>query len=111
MAIVSMLSAILGNMNRLPNNQPYKRHKERWKRYEKPEPGHRIQVDMKFLEEIPGSRKRYYQYTAIDDCTRLRVLRIYQRCNQRTSPPSIDYVFSRLPFRAEVIQTDNGAEF
>jgi len=95
------------NMNRLPYNQRYKKHKERWKRYEKPEPGHRIQVDVKFLEKIPGRRTRYHQYTAIDDCTRLRVLRIYERCNQRTSIQFIDYVLSRLPFRAEVIQTDN----
>ncbi len=95
------------NMNCLPYNQRYKKHKERWKRYEKPEPGHRIQVDVKFLEKIPGTRKRYHQYTAIDDCTRLRVLRIYDRCNQNTSIRFIDYVLSRLPFRAEVIQTDN----
>jgi transposase InsO family protein len=99
------------NMNCLPYNQRYKKHKERWKRYEKPEPGHRIQVDVKFLEKIPDTKKRYHQYTAIDDCTRLRVLRIYERCNQRTSIQFIDYVLSRLPFRAEVIQTDNGAEF
>ena len=44
------------NMNRLPYNQRYKKHKERWKRYEKPEPGHRIQVDVKFLEKITGWR-------------------------------------------------------
>ncbi len=99
------------NMNCLPYNQRYKRHKERWKRYEKPEPGHRIQVDVKFLERIPGTRRRYYQYTAIDDCTRLRVLKIYERCNQRSSIQFIDYVLSRLPFQAEVIQTDNGSEF
>ena len=99
------------NMNCLPYNQRYKKHKERWKRYEKPEPGHRIQVDVKFLEKIPGNRKRYHQYTAIDDCTRLRVLRIYEKCNQRISMQFIDYVLSRLPFRTEVIQTNNGAEF
>ncbi|MBA7533840.1 IS481 family transposase ISRhba4 [subsurface metagenome] len=99
------------NMNCLPYNQRYKRHKERWKRYEKPEPGHRIQVDVKFLEKIPGTRRRYYQYTAIDDCTRLRVLKIYERCNQRSSIQFVDYVLSRLPFQAEVIQTDNGSEF
>src|SRR5947208_7925522 len=28
------------------------------KRYEKPQPGHRVQVDVKFLERIAGSRKR-----------------------------------------------------
>jgi len=98
-------------MSRLPVNQRYKRHQERWKRYEKPMPGHRIQVDVKFLERIPDTRKRYYQYTAIDDCTRLRVLKIYEKNNQRTSIQFIDYALAKLPFRTEVIQTDNGAEF
>jgi len=94
------------NMNRLPQYQRYKRHEERWKRYEKPEPSHRIQVDVKFLERIPGTRRRHYQYTAIDDCTRLRVLKIYDKCNQKTSIQFIDYVLSRFPFHAEVIQMD-----
>jgi transposase InsO family protein len=98
-------------MNRLPSNQRYKRHLERWKRYEKPQPGHRIQVDVKFLEKIPGARKRYYQYTAIDDCTRLRVMKINESLNQRTSIQFIDYTLSRIPFWTEVIQTDNGSEF
>jgi len=99
------------NMNRLPYNQRYKSHETRWRRYEKPEPGHRIQVDVKFLERIPDTRKRYYQFTAIDDCTRFRVLRIYEENDQKTAIQFIDYVLSRLPFRTEVIQTDNGAEF
>lgn len=99
------------NINRLPYNMGYKRHKDRWKRYEKPQPGHRLQVDVKFLEKIPNTRKRYYQYTAVDDCTRLRVLKIYERASQKNSIQFIDYVLSRLPFRTEVIQTDNGSEF
>ena len=98
-------------MNRLPYNQRYKSHETRWRRYEKSRSGHRIQVDVKFLERIPDTRKRYYQFTAIDDCTRLRVLRIYEKNNQKTAVQFIDYVLSRLPFRTEVIQTDNGAEF
>ncbi len=98
-------------LNRLPYNQGYKRHVERWKRYEKPQPGHRIQIDVKFLEKIPDTRKRYYQFTAIDDYTRLRVLRIYEKNNQKTAIQFVDYVLSRLPFRAEVIQTDDGSEF
>ncbi len=99
------------HLNRLPQNQRYKRHETRWRRYEKPEPGHRIQVDVKFLERIKGPAKRYYQHTAIDDCTRLRVMKIYETINQKTSIQFIDYVLSRLPFRGQVIQTDNGAEF
>ncbi len=99
------------NMNLLPTSQRYKKHKDRWIRYEKPQPGHRIQIDVKFLDIIQGKRERFYQYTAIDDCTRLRVLKIYERNNQLSAIQFIDYVLSRLPFHAEVIQTDNGSEF
>ena len=53
--------------------------RDRWKRYEKPLPGHRVQIDVKFIAPLPGSRRKYYQYTAIDDCTRIRVLRAYDR--------------------------------
>jgi len=98
-------------MNRLPANQKYRRHAHRWTRYEKAQPGHRLQVDVKFLERIPGTRRRFYQFTAIDDCTRIRVLKVYDACNQRTAIAFIEDVLRRLPFRVHVIQTDNGAEF
>jgi hypothetical protein len=66
-----------------------------------------LQVDVKFLERIPGTQKRFYQFTAIDDCTRIRVLKI-DACNQGTAIRFIDEVLRRLPFRVLVIQTDNG---
>ena len=99
------------DMSRLPASQRYRRHRDRWKRYEKPLPGHRVQIDVKFLAPLPGSRKKHYQFTAIDDCTRIRVLRAYDRCNQTTAIRFLDEVMARLPFRVETIQTDNGAEF
>ena len=98
-------------MGRLPANQKHRPHKQRWKRYEKPQPGHRLQVDVKFLERIPGTRRRLYQFTAIDDCTRIRVLKLYDQCNQSAAVSFIDEVRRRLPFRVHVVQTDNGAEF
>jgi hypothetical protein len=63
---------------------------------------------VKFLERIPGTRTRLYQFTAIDDCTRIRVLKVYDACNQRTAIQFINDVRRRLPFRIRVIQTDNG---
>src|SRR5919106_5289111 len=100
------------DMNRLPSSQSYRRHVDRWKRYEKAQPGHRIQIDVKFIAPLKGSRRGcYYQFTAIDDCTRLRVLRLYDRLNQKIAIQFLDYALERLPFRVEVIQTDNGAEF
>lgn len=99
------------DLNRLPASQRHKSHQKRWKRYEKPQPGHQVQVDVKFITPIGAAGKKYYQFTAIDDCTRLRVLRIYPRCNQNTAIQFLDYLLAKLPFRVEKIQTDNGAEF
>ena len=48
---------------------------QRWKRYEKPLPGLQVHIDVKFVTPL-SSKERYYQYTAIDDRTRLRVLRL-----------------------------------
>jgi transposase InsO family protein len=109
----SSVHRILGRhaMNRLPANQKYRAHKQRWARYEKAQPGHRLQMDVKFLERIPDTKKRLYQFTAIDDCTRIRVLKVYDACNQRTAMQFTNDVLRRLPFRVHVIQTDNGAEF
>jgi transposase-like protein len=96
----------------------YKRLDKRWQRYEKQLPGHQVQINVKFVEPLStatrpavGRRTKYYQFTAIDDCTRLRVLRIYPRCDQKTAIQFVDYVLERLPFPVQVIQTDNGAEF
>jgi transposase InsO family protein len=105
-------------LNRLPASQRYKRLDKRWQRYEKQQPGHRIQIDVKFVEPLKtavkpavGRRTKYYQFTAIDDCTRLRVLRIYPRCDQKTAIQFADYVLQRMPFQVQLIQTDNGSEF
>jgi len=44
-------------LNRLPASQHYKRHDRRWKRYEKPLSGHRVQLDVKFIQPLPGAPK------------------------------------------------------
>jgi len=61
--------------------------------------------------DVGNHHRQFHKFTAIDDCTRLRVLRIYDRCNQQTAIQFADYVLERLAFRVEVIQTDNGPEF
>lgn len=99
------------DLNRLPSSQRHKSHQKRWQRYEKPQPGVRVQVDVKFITPVGAAGKKFYQFTAIDDCTRIRVLKAYPRCNQKTAIQFLDYLLARLPFRVEVIQTDNGGEF
>ena len=82
-------------------------------RYEKQVPGHHVKVDVKFLElkDQKGRKLRRYQYTAIDDATRARALKVYERHNQANVIDFINYVVDKFPFRIKVIRTDNGHEF
>ena len=82
-------------------------------RYEKDTPGHQVQVDVKFLifEGPNGSKIKRFQYTAIDDATRIRALKIYDKHNQDCAIDFVDYVIAKFPFRINTIQTDNGHEF
>ncbi len=100
-------------INKLPQNQR-KRSMEQFKRYEKQVPGHRIQIDVKFLsftDKSSGREIKRYQYTAIDDATRARALKIYSLHNQKCAIEFVEYVRSKFPFRIHTIQTDNGHEF
>lgn len=83
------------------------------RRYAKRVPGHHIQVDVKFLtlETGEGRKIRRYQFTAIDDATRVRALKIYQRHNQQSAIDFIDYVVDKFPFRIHTVRTDRGHEW
>lgn len=100
-------------LNRLPKNQRTRSIASRYRRYEKQVPGHRIQVDVKFLNFIDkkGKKIRRFQYTAIDDATRIRALKSYSKHTQVNAIDFIDYVIKKFPFRIHTIQTDNGHEF
>jgi len=83
------------------------------KRYSKETPGHHVQVDVKFITllDMGGKRIKRFQYTAIDDATRIRALKIYTKHNQKTAIEFIDYVENKFPFRIHTIRTDRGHEF
>jgi len=98
-------------VSRLASNMRYRNRETRFQRYEKPLPSHQSQVDVKFLAPVAGRARWYYQYTVIDGCTRLRVLKIFNANTQQSAIAFIDYVLSELPFRVECLQTDNGPEF
>ena len=62
-------------LSRLSASQRSKRHWDRYKRYEQQLPGQRVRVNVKFIQPIGVTRKKHDQFNAIDDCTRIRVLR------------------------------------
>lgn len=98
-------------LNRLPTNA--KKRTVLTKRYEKQVPGHHIQMDVKFLKfkDSTGKKIKRYQYTAIDDATRIRALKVYKRHTQKNAINFANYVIKKFPFRIHTIRTDNGHEF
>ena len=100
------------NMSRLPPGAP-KRSPSTFKRYEKTVPGHQVQIDVKFLffKDKQGRRIKRFQYTAIDDATRVRALKIYRKHTQANAMDFLDYVVEKFPFRIKYVHTDNGHEF
>jgi len=71
-------------------------------------PGDCVQVDVK---EVKVAGTKCFQYTAIDDCTRYRILRLYPRKNQQTSHLFFSTLRAALPFSIQKLQVDNGTEF
>src|SRR5262245_12810214 len=57
------------------------------------------------------NRQRFFQYTALDDCTRFRVLRLYRYLNHRSSLAFFRELREAMPFPIRKIQCDNGSEF
>ena len=90
----------------------YYRRSLHTKRYNKKTPGHHVQVDVKVaIFEKEGNKIKRYQFTAIDDATRIRALKIYDRHTQANAIDFVDYVIKKFPFRINTIRTDNGHEF
>lgn len=79
-------------------------------------PGQRVQIDVKYVPSVCLKNPRvisekFYQYTAIDECTRWRFVEAFDEHNTYASARFLDMFLKAAPFKVECIQTDNGAEF
>ena len=75
-------------------------------------PGQKVQIDVKF---VPGwcvsNGQKYYQYTAIDECTRVVFREMYDEHSTYSSKDFLVKLIEAFPFPIREIQTDNGSEF
>ena len=80
-------------------------------------PGEKVQIDVK---EVPyaclrGALRRdgkhLYQWTAIDECTRIRFVYGFEEHTPENTVKFLKMLFKALPFKIQTIQTDNGTEF
>lgn len=80
-------------------------------------PGEKVQIDVK---EVPfrclrGEALKYsrhlYQWTAIDECTRIRFVYGFEEHTPENSVKFLRMLAKVFPFKIETVQTDNGMEF
>lgn len=91
------------------NNKQYlklrRNYRKRLHRYNRPIPGDRVQMD---VCKIAG---KLYQYTAIDDCSRFKVVELFTRRTATNTLRFLETVIEQMPFPIQRIQTDRGKEF
>lgn len=86
-----------------------KKHKLR---YQASVPGERVQIDVKYVPyRVQTTSGRAYQYTAIDDCTRVRFAKIYDGHGIYYLMQFLEDMLAFLPFKVRLIQTDNHVIF
>ena len=80
-------------------------------------PGEKVQIDVKEVPycclkgEAKLYEKRLYQWTAIDECTRVRFIYGFDEHTPENSVRFLKMLQKAFPFKIQTIQTDNGAEF
>src|SRR5215813_4547860 len=80
----------------LPKVKPVRKRRPRQlKLFERDRPGDCVQVDVKFVR---AGGRRLFQYTALDDCTRYRALRLSPQLNHRNSIAFFREVQGAVPF-------------
>src|SRR5207245_392773 len=84
-----------------------KREPRQMKLFEKADPGESIQVDVKYVQ-IAG--RWAFQYTALDDCTRFRILRLYRRLHHRPRLAFLAELRRAFPFPLQRLTCYHGPE-
>ena len=96
-------------------NQTLKRTKKKRKNkpYQRADyPGQKVQVDVKYVPSscVTDGRK-YYQYTAVDECSRWTYRYMYDEHSTESSIQFLHRLVKEAPFQIKRIQTDNGNEW
>ena len=75
-------------------------------------PGQKVQIDVKYVPSYCISNgKKYYQYTAVDECARWAYREMYDEHSTYSSLDFLIKLIKAAPFPIREIQTDNGTEW
>lgn len=101
-------------VQKLLNQKPKRTKKKRKnKPYQRADyPGQKVQVDVKYVPSscVTDGRK-YYQYTAVDECSRWTYRYMYDEHSTESSIQFLHRLVKEAPFQIKRIQTDNGNEW
>jgi len=102
---------VAANLKRLKPEK--KRKKKKPKPYRRADyPGQKIQIDVKYVPSgCPVDGRKYYQYTAVDECTRWTFREMYDEHSTYSSKDFLCKLIKNAPFPVREAQTDNGTEF
>ena len=79
-------------------------------------PGEKVQIDVKEVPfnclrgKVLRDGKHLYQWTAIDECTRLRFVYGFEEHTPENTVKFLKMLLKAFPFKIKTIQTDNGTE-
>ena len=98
---------------KLKGQKPKRRRKKKPQPYERAAyPGQKVQIDVKYVpKECVVSGRQYYQYTAVDECTRWTYREMYEEQSTDSSKDFLLKLIRKAPFPIRMVQTDNGTEF
>lgn len=80
-------------------------------------PGEKVQIDVKVVPfnclrgEALENNRHFYQWTAIDECTRMRFVYGFEEHTPENTVKFLEKLINVFPFKIQTIQTDNGTEF
>lgn len=75
-------------------------------------PGQKVQIDVKFVSAYCVTNGcKYYQYTAVDECSRWTFREMYDEHSTYSSVDFLKKLIQSCPFPIREIQTDNGTEW
>lgn len=85
-------------------------------------PGEEMQLDVMHVDPLAGTedtkegkwrsrRGFHYQYTLVDDCTRVQYAKLFVNLSQDNTCMFLEEILSKTPFTVSCVRMDNGTEF
>jgi len=110
---VRCYQTFLRTVRRLEGKSKRRKAKKKPQEYVRAEyPGQKIQIDVKYVpSKCVSNGQKYYQYTAVDECTRFTFRQMYDEHSTYSSKQFLEEMLKYFPFPIREAQTDNGTEW